>query len=93
VPAARLPLDVLNNTHIVGLAKQAARTFESGGWTVSKTGNYTHTVSVTTVFYPVGGHAAADRLAAQFPKVRRVLPAPGGLSTTHLTVVLARDWS
>ena len=90
---ARVPLDVLNNTHIVGFAARAAKTFESGGWTVSKTGNYAGTVSVTTVFYPAGEHAAADRLVAEFPKIRRELPAPRGLSATHLTVVLARDWS
>jgi hypothetical protein len=60
---------------------------------VSKTGNYTGTVSVTTVFYPAGERAAADRLAAEFPKIRRELLAPRGLSATHLTVVLARDWS
>jgi hypothetical protein len=92
VLAPKVPLDVLNNSHIPGLAASARRTFIAGGWTVAKTGNYAHTVTSTTVFYPAGKRASALRLASQFPKIRHVAPAPSGLSTTHLTVVLARDW-
>jgi LytR cell envelope-related transcriptional attenuator len=92
-PIVRPPLDVLNNSHISGLAAAARRSFIARGWTVAKTGNYATTVLTTTVYFPAGEQPAAQLLAAQFPRIRRVLPAPRGVSTTHLTVVLARDWA
>jgi cytoskeletal protein RodZ len=92
-PAAHLPLAVLNSTHTSGLAARAARTLTSGGWTVAMTGNYPHTMSGTTVYYPAGQLAAAQLLASQFPAIRRVVAAPAGVSTTDLTVVLAKDWT
>jgi hypothetical protein len=92
-PIVRPPLDVLNNSHITGLAAAARRTFIARGWTVAVTGNYATTVLTTTVYFPAGEQPAAQLLASEFPKIRRVLPAPRGVSTTHLTVVLARDWA
>lgn len=90
---AKLPLDVLNDSRITGLAARATAQFQSGGWSVATTGNFKGTdVPETTVFYPDGGKAAADQLAAQFG-IQRVLPAPSGLSSSDLTVALARDWA
>lgn len=91
--AAHLPLDVLNSTHTSGLAASAAKTLKAGGWTVAETGNYPHTMSGTTVYYPAGQLASAQLLASQFPAISRVVAAPAGVSTTDLTVVLAKDWT
>jgi len=90
---ARPSVDILNDTHISGLAANAAKTLTSGGWTVAETGNYPHSVSATTVFYPADRLAAAQQLAQQFKAITKVLPAPSGVSTTDLTLVLATDWT
>jgi LytR cell envelope-related transcriptional attenuator len=90
---ARPSVDILNNTHISGLAARAAKTLTSGGWTVAETGNYPHSVSTTTVFYPLGLLAAAQQLAHQYRAITKVLPVPSGVSTTDLTLVLATDWT
>ena len=90
---ARPSVDILNDTHISGLAASAAKTLRSGGWTVAETGNYPHSVSTTTLFYPPGQVAAAKQLAQQYRAVREVLAAPSGVSTTDLTLVLATDWT
>src|SRR5450432_188211 len=91
--AARPPVDILNDTHISGLAASAAKTLTSGGWTVAETGNYPHSISTTTVFYPPDQLAAAQQLAHQYQAITKVLPAPSGVSTTDLTLVLATDWT
>jgi len=92
-PAVKIPVDIRNDTHISGLAAKAETTLTSGGWTVSSTGNYTHTVTETTVYYQPGDQASAQLLATQFPKILRVLAAPSGLAVGHLTLVLAQDWA
>lgn len=84
---------MLNSTHTSGLASRAAKTLTAGGWTVAETGNYPHTMSGTTVYYPAGQLASAQLLASQFPAIGRVVAAPAGVSTTDLTVVLAQDWT
>jgi hypothetical protein len=84
---------VLNDSRIQGLAARAATQFRAAGWVVGGTGNFKgDDVPETTIFYPAAEKAAAARLAAAF-RIGRVLVAPAGLSTTHLTVVLARDWA
>jgi hypothetical protein len=90
---ARPSVDILNNTHISGLAASAAKTLTSGGWTVAETGNYPHSVSTTTLFYPPDQVEAAKQLAQQYGAIREVLVAPSGISTTDLTLVLATDWT
>ncbi|HEY8728850.1 MAG TPA: LytR C-terminal domain-containing protein [Acidothermaceae bacterium] len=92
-PASKIPVDILNDTHISGLAAKAEKTLTSGGWTVPSTGNYAHTVTQTTVYYQPGQQASAQLLATQFPKIHRVLAAPSGLVAGHLTLVLAQDWA
>lgn len=91
--ASRPALDVLNDSRITGLAARASATFRSGGWVVAVTGNYRGAdVPETTIFYPDGDKAAAAGLAAQFG-IHRLAPASSGMSTSHLTVALARDWA
>jgi LytR cell envelope-related transcriptional attenuator len=91
--AALIPLDVLNDSRVTGLAARASDTFRAGGWDVASTGNFRGTdVPETTIFYPDGDKAAADRLASQFG-IQRLEPASSDLSQSHLTVALARDWA
>ena len=90
--AARLPLLVLNNSRIHGLATRAAGDLRAAGWTVRGTGNFRGRVAMTTVYYGPGQEAAARRLAAEVPKVRRVAPRFAGLPGSGLTVVVTRDW-
>lgn len=92
-PVVRPSVDILNDTHISGLAASAKKTLTSGGWTVAETGNYPNSVSTTTVYYPAGQLAAAQQLAHQYGAIGKVLPAPSGVSTTDLTLVLATDWT
>jgi LytR cell envelope-related transcriptional attenuator len=92
-PAARPSVDILNATHVSGLAARADTTLTRAGWTVALTGNYPHSISATTVFYPAGQLAAAQALAAQFTAIDKTAPASAGLSTTDLTLVLAQDWT
>ena len=86
-------LDVLNDSRISGLAHRAADQFSAAGWDVAVIGNFSggRDVPATTIFFPDGAQAAAQRLAVRFG-VDRVLPAPPYLSASHLSVVLARDW-
>jgi cytoskeletal protein RodZ len=91
--AVRPPVDILNGTHVSGMAARADTTVTHGGWVVALTGNYAHSISATTVFYPDGQLAAAQALAAQFTAIDKMSPATDGLSTSHLTLVLAQDWT
>lgn len=75
------------------MAARAATTLSRGGWVVALTGNYPHSMSATTVFYPSGQQGAAQALAAQFSAIGKMAPAPDGVSTTHLTLVLGQDWT
>ena len=86
-------LDVLNDSRISGLAARASAQFKAAGWKVATVGNFkgADDVPATTIFYPDGQQAAAQRLGAAFG-VTRLLVAPSGMSSTNLTVVLARDW-
>ncbi|MBC2639568.1 MULTISPECIES: LytR C-terminal domain-containing protein [unclassified Rhodococcus (in: high G+C Gram-positive bacteria)] len=60
--AASVPVRVLNNSNVTGLASQTATKLMSSGWTVSETGNYSDgTISETTVYY---GTSAAEKEAA-----------------------------
>jgi hypothetical protein len=83
---------VLNDSRITGLAARATEQFRAAGWDVATTGNFKGPdVPETTIFYPDGDKAAADRLARQFG-IHRLQPATSDLSSSHLTVALARDW-
>jgi len=94
---ARAPLTVLNNTTHPHLAERVAGQLRSGGWRVVAVGNFTGTLPATTVYYTPGNTAeqrAALALAAQYPKISRVLPRFAGLpeSVHGVVVVLAPDW-
>jgi hypothetical protein len=92
----QVPLVVLNNTTIHGLAAQAQQRFEAGGWTVTKTDNYQNEILSTCAYYDpssAGAQAAATALQQQFPAIRRVKPKFDGLPAGPVVVVLTPDYS
>ena len=92
VAAPVVPVSVLNNSKIKGLAKTAAADFRAGGWPVPTEGNYRGgTIATTTVYYGEGQKASAERFAKQFG-IPRVAPRFAGLPTTGMTVIVTRDY-
>ena len=88
-----MPVTVLNNSRVKGLAERSAERFRAGHWPVPLTGNYRGgTIAVTTVYYPPGQQASAQRFATQFG-IDRVAPRFAGLPGSGVTVVLTRDFA
>jgi hypothetical protein len=97
-----VPLIVLNNTTVTGLAAQAAHRFEAGGWTVTSVSNYQNSILSTCAYYDPsasGARAAAKALQRQYPAIKRVEPrftsTPGAdpLPNGPVVVVLTPDYS
>lgn len=94
--AGKLPLIVLNNTTINGLATQAAATFRAGGWTVTDIGNLSNDIISSCAYYDpsvAGAEASAQALRTQFPAIKRVTARFGGLPSGPIVVVLTTDYS
>lgn len=89
----RLPVTVLNNSRITGLAARAADQLRAAGWPVAMIGDFTGRLPSPTVYYDPGQEAVARALAAAFPKVERVLPRFPGLPGSGLTLVVTRQWA
>lgn len=90
--AAEVPVIVLNNSRIAGLADIAAAVFRDGGWPVARTGNFRGRIPSTTVYYEAGQEAAARSFAARFDEVVRVRPRFATLPARGLVVVVTRDF-
>jgi hypothetical protein len=91
-----VPLIVLNNTTIGGLAQRAAQRFESGGWRVTTWGNYQNNILSTCAYYDpsvAGAQAAAEALQQQYPAIKRVKPKFAELPGGPVVVVLTPDYS
>jgi hypothetical protein len=97
-----VPLIVLNNTTVSGLAGQAAQGFEAGGWTVTSFGNYQNDIASTCAYFDPtsrGAKGAAQALQRQCPTIKRVAPrfapSPGyaPLPDGPVVVVLTPDYS
>jgi hypothetical protein len=91
-----IPLVVLNNTTVQGLAEQAAARFEAGGWKVTSYGNYQNDILSTCAYFDPatpGARAAARALRAQFPTIKRVEPKFPQLPAGPVVVVLTPDYS
>jgi hypothetical protein len=91
-----VPLIVLNNTSTPGLAEQAARRFQAGGWTVTSLGNLVNDIKSTCAYYDAADPralAAAEALRAQYPTIKRVEPKFAGLPSGPVVVVLTGDYS
>lgn len=96
VAAKSFPLIVLNNTTVQGLAKRAAKLFETGGWTVTRYDNYQNDILSTCAYFDPsvrGAKAAAEALQQQFPTIRRVKPRFAELPSGPIVVVLTPDYS
>jgi hypothetical protein len=68
-PAKSVPVRVLNNSTIKGLAARAADDLKADGWNVTGTGNYSGgIIPTTTVYYRPGTEeeAAARAIGAEF---------------------------
>ena len=91
VVAPVLPVTVLNNSRVVGLADRAAARLRAGGWPTPVVGNFRGRVAQTTVYWASGQQASAVRLARQFG-VGRVAPRFAGLPGRGLTLVVTRDY-
>jgi len=90
---AEVPVIVLNNSRIEGLADTAAEVFRDGGWPVASTGNFRGKIPSTTVYYEAGQEAAARAFAARFDEVVRVRPRFATLPARGLVVVVTRDFT
>ena len=88
----KVPVVVLNQTIVSGLAARFQKELEAGGWAVSDIDDFRGNVPATTVYFPPGLRPAAKALMAQFPQVGRIRPAFPGISTTQLTVILGKDF-
>jgi hypothetical protein len=92
----KLPLVVLNNSTISGLAERAQTTFQAGGWTVTSIGNLDNEIISTCAYYDpatAGAQASAAALRAQFPAIKRVEPKFDGLPAGPIVVVLTSDYA
>ena len=91
-----VPLIVLNNSTVSGLAERAAQQFEQGGWTVTNFDNLQNVIISTCAYYdPQAPHAeaAAKALQRQFPGIQRVKPKFPQLPAGPVVVVLTGDYS
>ena len=87
-----VPIVVLNNSNLTGLADRAARRFQSGGWPVRLTGNFRGQIPVTTVYYDPGFEPSARAFAADFAGIVRVRPRFASLPARGVVVVLTREF-
>ncbi len=85
--ARDVPVVVLNQTSITGLAAVTATRLEGLGWNVTGVGNWRGSVPTTTVYYPPGEAAQAGRMARDLG-VDRVRPRVEGMRSDRLTVIL-----
>jgi hypothetical protein len=94
--AQRVPLVVLNNTTITGLADQAAQRFRLSGWRVTSVGNLVNDILSTCAYYDPAdpnAEAAANMLKQEFPTIKRVRPKFPQLPAGPIVVVLTPDYA
>lgn len=90
---ANLPVQVLNNSTVTGLAGRVAQDVQTAGYQVSLTGNFSAVnLASTTVYYPddPGAQAQAEKLAASLGGVRTAprIPALPGPTDSIVVVVV-----
>ncbi len=86
-----IPLIVLNNTSISGLAKTATDKLRSDGWTVTRYDNYSNNIISTCAYYDpsvTGAKAAAEALKAQYSWIQRTKERFAELPSGPVVVVL-----
>jgi hypothetical protein len=91
-----IPLIVLNSTTQSGLAATAAKTFATGGWTITSSGNIVNNIASTCAYYDPSdpkNEVAAQALMAQFPAIKRIKEKFAELPAGPVVVVLTSDYS
>ncbi len=86
-----LPVRVLNNSLVVGLASRTANQLTDSGWTIAGVGNFTgENVAKTTVFYgsTPGEHEAATEIAEELGATAVARSTGAGDSGSGVTVVV-----
>jgi LytR cell envelope-related transcriptional attenuator len=86
-----IPLIVLNDTSIAGLAKTATDKLRSDGWTVTRYDNYSNNIISTCAYYDPsvpGAKAAAEALQAQYSWIQRTKERFPELPSGPVVVVL-----
>jgi hypothetical protein len=94
--AQQVPLVVLNNTTISGLATQAAHRFQAAGWHVTSVGNLVNDIISTCAYFDpsvANAKAAAKVLKHEFPAIKRVRPRFPQLPPGPIVVVLTPDYA
>jgi hypothetical protein len=94
-PTATVPVRVLNNSTITGLADRAAGDMRAKGWNVVEVGNYPNgVIPVSTVYYRPGTdeQAAADTVASELGI--RAEPRFDGIeqASPGLIVIATNNW-
>lgn len=92
-----LPVTVVNNSTLDGLAALVAGVLETNGWEIETLLNYSETqIDATTAFYTPGDaaqEAAAQSMIAQFPEIAGgAEPRFDGLAGEGLTLAVVGDW-
>jgi LytR cell envelope-related transcriptional attenuator len=91
-----VPLVVLNNSPVVGLATKASQQYKSAGWTVTSVDNLQNDIISSCAYYDPSvpnARAAALALQQQFPAIKRVKPKFPELPSGPVVVVLTSDYS
>jgi hypothetical protein len=96
----RVPVTVLNETSVSGLAKRVQQALTTGGWPSGATGGYKGgDIATTTVFFPAGNETArqaALQLVDQFPQLtgpaELFFDVPAGSSPDGIVVVTTGNW-
>lgn len=91
-----VPLIVLNNSSVAGLAAQAAQQFENGGWKVTRIDDLHNEILSPCAYYDpsaANARAAAKALQRQFPGIDRVKPRFPQLPSGPIVVVLTAAYT
>ena len=87
-----LAVSVLNSTSTTGLAAKGAAALKDGGWAIRGTGNFSGSVSRTTVFYGSAKLRATAEAVAKDLGVPASITESADFGATRVTVVLAADF-
>jgi hypothetical protein len=79
---------VLDQGRSPAAARALTARLKAAGWRVTGTGDWHGRVPATTVYHPAGQEAAARKLAADLPEVRRIKPTFPGISQSRLVVIV-----
>ncbi len=86
VAVPHVPVDVYNNSGVVGLAGDKTALLKAAGWNVASTDNWYGAIPADTVYFAPGLRQGTERLAA-FLHVDRVHPTVSPMQYDRLTVI------